>query len=198
MTMVDVAFALDGGSLPRDHDRVLAEAIERALPWWRSALPAAGVHRLRVSGGAQALLARRTRLVLRVPHERAQDTAAALQGSTLEVGDTPLRVGAGQVRELQPWGTLYAHVVAAGDGDETDFLRTVEAELQALGVAARTICGRAQRVDAGALHGYSLMLDGLSAEDALRVLDAGVGAHRRLGCGLFVPHKSAAAVGAPA
>jgi hypothetical protein len=42
--------------------------------------------------------------------------------------------------------------------------------------------------------GYSLMLDGLSPADSLRVLEAGLGRHRRLGCGLFVPHKSAAAV----
>jgi len=27
------------------------------------------------------------------------------------------------------------------------------------------------------------------------VLEHGLGAHRRLGCGMFVPHKSAAAVG---
>jgi hypothetical protein len=40
------------------------------------------------------------------------------------------------------------------------------------------------------------MLDGLSREGALRMLDCGLGGHRRLGCGVFVPHKSAAAVGA--
>jgi hypothetical protein len=42
------------------------------------------------------------------------------------------------------------------------------------------------------------MLDGLSPEHALTMLEAGVGGHRRLGCGLFDGHKSAAAVGAPA
>jgi hypothetical protein len=41
------------------------------------------------------------------------------------------------------------------------------------------------------------MLDGLSRSAALRVLEAGLGRHRRLGCGLFVPHRSAAAVGTP-
>ena len=57
--------------------------------------------------------------------------------------------------------------------------------------------GRVLAIETERLHGYSLMLDGLSAEGALRLLDAGLGPHRRLGCGLFVPHKSAAAVGAP-
>ncbi len=40
------------------------------------------------------------------------------------------------------------------------------------------------------------MLDGLSAGDSLRVQQHGLGAHRRLGCGVFVPHRSAAAVAA--
>jgi hypothetical protein len=38
------------------------------------------------------------------------------------------------------------------------------------------------------------MLDALSVDDARRVLDHGLGTHRSLGCGLFVPHRSAAAV----
>jgi hypothetical protein len=77
------------------------------------------------------------------------------------------------------------------------FLRAARAELDALGVPCRAICGRHQVTEAQALQGYSLMLDGLSAAGALCVLQAGLGRHRRLGCGIFVPHKSAAAVGTP-
>jgi hypothetical protein len=51
-------------------------------------------------------------------------------------------------------------------------------------------------VEAGTLRGYSLMLDGLTPAGALRMLEAGIGRHRRWGCGVFVPHKSAVAVGA--
>jgi len=54
-----------------------------------------------------------------------------------------------------------------------------------------------QRLEPGGLRGYSLMLDGLSAADSLRLQETGIGRHRRLGCGVFVPHKSAAAVGSP-
>jgi hypothetical protein len=39
------------------------------------------------------------------------------------------------------------------------------------------------------------MLHGLGAADSLAVQEAGLGAHRALGCGLFVPHKSVVAVG---
>ena len=43
---------------------------------------------------------------------------------------------------------------------------------------------------------FSMMLHGLGPEQSLRLQQRGLGPHRLLGCGLFVPHKSAAAVGA--
>jgi len=197
--IIDIAFAVEGDSLPREHRRELAAAIGRTLPWW-AALAGAGVHRLNVAAGAGplALLSNRTRLTLRVPRERAAD-AAALEGAALQVGPATLNVRAPQLRELRPYGTLYAHLVAADDGDEANemaFLDAVAAELSALGVNCRPICGRRQVVEGGALQGYSLMLDGLNAAGALRVLESGIGRHRRWGCGVFVPHKSAVAVGA--
>lgn len=195
--MIDLAFALPGGALPREHRRSLAEAVEQALPWL-SGVPGVGVHRLNVAAGSgpEALLSRHTRLTLRVPRSHAAD-ASALVGTELPVAGRRLRVGAMQARELRPHGTLYAYLVAADGDDEFDFLCTMQAELESLGVACRTICGRHQVTEAGALQGFSLMLDGLSAAGALRMLDAGLGRHRRLGCGLFVPHRSAAAVGTP-
>ena len=195
--MIDLAFAVAGEALPRDHRRALAAAIESALPCW-PALEQAGVHRLNVSagGGPQALLSNRTRLTLRVPRERASE-ALALEGAELQVGAASLKVGAPQARELRPYSTLYAHLVAAEEGaEEAEFLDGVAAELSSLGVAGRPICGRLQVVEAGTLRGYSLMLDGLTPAGALRILEAGVGRHRRWGCGIFVPHKSAVAVGA--
>ena len=195
--MIDLAFAVAGEALPRDHRRALAAAIESALPCW-PALEQAGVHRLNVSagGGPQALLSNRTRLTLRVPRERSSE-ALALEGAELQVGAASLQVGAPQARELRPYSTLYAHLVAAEEGaEEAEFLDGVAAELSALGVAGRPICGRLQVVEAGTLRGYSLMLDGLTPAGALRILEAGVGRHRRWGCGIFVPHKSAVAVGA--
>ncbi|MDP1646997.1 MAG: type I-MYXAN CRISPR-associated protein Cas6/Cmx6 [Rubrivivax sp.] len=193
--MIDIAYAVAGAALPRDHRRELATAIERVWPGWAD-IEGAGVHRLNVSagGGPLALLSNRTRLMLRLPRERVAQ-AAALEGSELQLGPCTLRVGAPQPRELRPYGTLYAHLVAADDADEAVFLQAVAAELSALGVSGRPICGRRQLVEAGELQGYSLMLDGLSPAGALRVLEAGVGRHRRWGCGIFVPHKSAVAVG---
>lgn len=195
--MVDVIYPLQGQSLPRDHRRALAEALERRLPWL--AEPGqAGVHRVNsVAGiGATALLSLRARLALRVRRERVRDLAP-LQGAVLDVGGFKLQVGeVAVIRELLPHTTLYAHLVTTADDDELAFLDSIEHELEALGVPCRRICGRRQVIDNDGVPvtGYSLMLDGLSPAGSLRVLESGLGRHRRLGCGLFVPHKSAAAV----
>ena len=214
--MVDLAFAVAGDSLPRDHRRQLAAAVLDALPWLADTA-GAGLHRLNISagGGPRALLSARTRLTLRVPPERLAD-AGRLAGAELALGEDRLRLGEAHARALLPWGTLYAHLVTLADGgsaeqdleqaqapdpggadDELTFLKAAEAQLAALGVRGRLICGRLQTLPDDGLQGYSLMLDGLSAADAMRLLEAGLGAHRLLGCGLFVPHKSAAAVGTP-
>lgn len=200
---IDMAFALQGHSLPREHRQALAGALLQALPWLRD-VPGAGVHRLNVSagGGSLALLSQRTRLTLRLPRAQA-DAALALVGCSLPVAGSPLHLGEAQARELLPWGTLYAHLVAAQAeaadeaADEAEFLQTVQAELAALGINGRAICGRHQATEGGTLQGFGLMLDGLSPADALHLMEAGLGPHRLWGCGVFVPHKSAAAVGTP-
>ena len=200
-TMVDLSFDLgfeaSGAALARDYRRVLSAALQRALPWLADT-PGAAVHRLNLpaGGGEQAPLSRRTRLTLRVPVERAAE-AEALAGLALEIGATALRLGRPRRRELLPFGTLYAHFVAFDGDDEVAFLTEVEQQLDALAVRARAICGRRHAIEGGALQGFSLMLDGLTPADALRVLERGLGPHRELGCGVFVPHKSAAAVGMP-
>lgn len=195
--MVDLAFAVEGRTVPAAYRVALSDAVLGCLPWLAD-LPAAGIHRLNLAHGAaaQGLLSGRTRLVLRLPRGRAAD-AAALERRTLVLEGHALRLGAAQPRELLPWGTLYAHLVATEHADERAFLAEVGAGLEGLGVACRVIAGRRHDWDAGAVQGYALMLDGLSAADAIRVQEAGIGAHRRLGCGVFVPHKSAAAVGTP-
>ena len=189
-TMVDVAFALRGETLPREHRQALAAALTDQLPWLAT-LPQAGVHRINVSAGAGplALLSGRSRLTLRVPREQAA-ALGALSGARLDLGASWVDLASPPLpRELLPYSTLYAHQVVAASDDEIRFLADVDAELQQLGVAGRRMCGRLQRLqgEASSLHAFSLMLDGLSSDDAVRLLEHGIGPHRLWGCGLFVP-----------
>jgi CRISPR-associated protein Cas6 len=194
---VDVAFALEGRSLPRDHAQALSDALAPHLPWL-AGHPTAGVHAVKVVPGSDpvAWLSQRARLLLRVPASR-EPALAALAGCTLGVGDSAVRLGPPKPHPLLPHGTLYAYFVAAAGDDEAAFMQTVDAQLDALGIACRTVCGKRQHRHSAAapLVGFSLMLHGLSPADSLTLQRVGLGPHRSLGCGLFVPHKSAAAVG---
>ena len=87
-TRVDLAFPVEGRSLPRDHRALLAAALAERLPWL-GVTQGSGVHRLNVvaGGGDQVLLSARTRLLLRVPREQAAEAVAALSGAVLRIGD---------------------------------------------------------------------------------------------------------------
>jgi CRISPR-associated protein Cas6 len=196
--MVDVAFPLSGTGLPRDHRHPLAQALERALPdlaGWAGA----GIHPVKVAAGAAdaALLPARARLLLRVPR-RCAVALGTLAGRELAVAGHRLRLGDPSPRELLAHGTLYAEFVLSESDDEAAFMSAVDAQLRDMGVQCRRVCGRRRLADGGGreLQGFSLMLYELSPADSLRVLDAGLGDGRRLGFGLFVPHRSAAAVAA--
>jgi len=195
---VDVAFALVGTSLARDHAQALSDALASHLPWL-AGHPTAGVHSVKLVQGSEpvAWLSHRARLLLRVPRS-CEAALAVLDGCTLGVSGHALRLGAPKSHSLLPHGTLYSYFVAAASDDEGAFMQGVAADLAALGIACRTVCGKHQQRGGAPTtqHGFSLMLHELSTVDSLTVLRVGLGPHRGLGCGLFVPHKSAAAVGA--
>lgn len=197
--MVDLVFPLAGRSVPHDFAPALSAALQHELPWLAQERQA-GIHPLRLAHGAaaspEALLSARTRLLMRLPRERVE-AASALAGRTLSLGGHDVVLGRPHVRELLPHATLYAYSVAAQGDDEVAFMQAIEGELQAMGVRTKTVCGKRQgrALDGGTLTTFSLMLHALSQVDSLRVQESGLGAYRLLGCGIFVPHKSAAAVG---
>jgi CRISPR-associated protein Cas6 len=167
------------------------------LPWLEDE-PLAGVHPIRgLTPCADGMIVGgRTRIVLRVPEGRAE-ACAALQGADLQL-PAPLHVGRASRRELLPYPVLHSRLVVTGSQDEADFLRDAMASLAALAIDCDTIVGRRGELrldDRQVVVGYSLMLYGLSEAGSLRAQEQGIGLHRKLGCGLFVPHKSIAAVG---
>lgn len=195
--MVDIAFPLIGRSLPLTYPQLLRDSLLQELPWLARE-PQAGVHPVKLAhgSGTQSLLSGRSRLSLRLPRSRL-DQAGRLSGRTLKVGDEPVRLGMPLVRELLAHATIYAHAVAAGSADEADFVLWVSAELDRLGLRAPWICGRrgSCQLDGQTLCTFSLMVHQLPVAGSLRLQREGLGGHRLLGCGIFVPHKNTAAVG---
>jgi len=187
---------LRGVRVPVDHGYALFRALAPLLPWLADEA-LAGIHPMHGadSGAGELILNHRTRLVLRVPAERANDTLA-IEGATLDVGGNALLVGKGKPRALPRHTPLYAHRVTTGSADEAGFTRDIMRLLDELGIETRFICGKRQTIstDAGSVAGYSLMLHGLPIEHAIRVQQVGIGSNRKLGCGIFIPHKSINAV----
>ena len=200
--IVDAVFAISCRNLPVDHAYALSQAIQGVLPWFAGE-PGAGLHTVHgaasASGwmrpeGEDALLqlSRRAKLALRLPRHRLDD-AAALLGRTLEVAGCPLRVDKLALRPLSRITTLFSRcVVLAEEGDEAAFLALATGELGALGIRPGTmLCGRVTPVatPARTYQTRSLMLAGLTPEQSLALQRQGLGAERKLGCGLFIPHK---------
>ena len=206
--IVDAVFAISCSSLPVDHAYALSQAIQAALPWF-AAEPGAGLHTIHgaASGSgwlrpegehAMLQLSRRSKLVLRMPRRRVDD-AAAMIGRTMQVANQSLRIDGLSVRPLSRMTTLFSRSVVLASvnddamDDETAFLAAVARELAALGIdTGSMLCGRITPVatPAGSLRTRSLMLADLAPEHALALQRQGLGAERRLGCGLFIPHKS--------
>ena len=200
--IVDAVFAISCRSLPVDHAWALSQAVQAALPWFADE-PDAGLHTIHGAASASGWmrpegpddliqLSRRAKLALRLPRERLQD-AAALSGRTLEVAGWPLGVEALSARPLSRITTLFARTVTFGGAEEeTDFLAAATTELGELGITATTmLCGRVTMLSTPArtYRTRSLMIAGLKPEHSLELQRRGLGGERKLGCGLFIPHK---------
>jgi CRISPR-associated protein Cas6 len=195
---VDMIFSIRGNRIPRDHGFVLWREVRACLPWLE-AEEHAGIHSIR---GAPAnddmlLLTQRTKLVLRLPQARVVD-AQRLHGRQLDLDGYVLQIGASRERPLVAFATLYSQLVCTGNDDELDFLRDITVQLERIDVACKFICGKRRALRAGQteVRGHSLMLYDLKLEQSTLLQQVGLGEHRKLGCGIFVPHKSIAAVAA--
>ena len=200
---VDMAFRLSGRWLPVDHACALRGAGVKGRPWLEDE-PGAGIHSIHGAesgngwerpgrgSGEMLPLSRRTRLLLRVPVGRAEETGALCE-RRLDIDGCEVVTGARRPRPLTPAGTVFArYVVDEEGGDEERFVERVASALEALSVPARKLlCGRSHRIESArtVLCARSLLIADLGPEESLTVQCRGIGPGRLLGCGLFVPHK---------
>jgi CRISPR-associated protein Cas6 len=201
--IVDAVFAITCRSLPVDHAYALSQAVQAALPWFAEE-PEAGLHTIHgaASGSgwmrpegprAELQLSHRAKLTLRLPSDRLRD-AGQLAGASLQVAGHALRVGALAVRPLSRITTLFSRgvVMKGQESEETQFLAAAGDALAALGIRPKEmLCGRITPLatPARTYRARSLMVAGLTLEQSLELQRRGLGAERKLGCGLFIPHK---------
>lgn len=189
MTAIDLSFDLHGDSLPADYPLKLWQALLQHVPELAENADVGVIPLRGPSSGGELLLPKRAKLALRLPLALL-DAAQILSEQELRIGSATLRLGRGKTREIQPYSTLHAHLVA-GPADEAEFMEMVHAALAALQVSSKLICGRHHTLDTEGkqISGFSLVMHDLKDEDSLRIQYTGMGGSRNLGCGIFVPYK---------
>ena len=204
---VDVRYRIRCPALPVDHARALCNSLLAVWPWLESD-ERAGIHTIHGAESGNGWirpdnpntylpLSRRTRLILRLPRSRLE-AAQELCDTTLQLGPDTLEVGEANLHPLQAHETVFARYIAVESEQEEEFLQQCATLLEEQNVSApRMLAGRLHTVADGKshLHCRSLMLDGLKPQASINLQEQGLGPHRLLGCGLFLPHKSIAAVG---
>ena len=197
--MIDLQFDLVGTTIPADNAQLLSDALLRLLPWLGED-GGTGIQHLKGaetnSGDATLNINRRTKLYVRVPKARV-DAMQQLVGQTLDLAGHALQVGNFKSRAFTPFANIYAHFVDTGSATEEQFVQDVMRELDGhFQIRCGFICGKRQTLQSasGPIHGYSLMLHDVPPHKSLQLQDEGMGRNRLLGCGIFIPHKSIAAV----
>lgn len=190
--VTDVQFDVKGTLLPIDHSYELFTELARLLTWFADE-PLGGVRAIHGAdtGHGELILNRRTKLMVRIASARVPELLT-LSGQTIHIGGNKLEIGAGKTRPLSRHTPLFAHCVATGSEDELDFTNDIIRMLDEMKIDSRFICGKRQaiRTQDGTVSGFSLMLHGLPVEHSFLVQQQGLGKYRKIGCGIFIPHKS--------
>jgi CRISPR-associated protein Cas6 len=197
--IVDVLFSIDCRSLPCDHAYALSTAVLQVLPWLADE-SLAGIHLIH---GAESgagwvrpedviVLSRRNKLTLRLPKERIKD-AEELVGKTLDISGNNLIIGKTSIRKLSKLKTIFSrYIVYSTCENEADFLKFISEELQKKSIEVNKIMpGKMHELKTPSeiLRCRSVMISDLTAMQSVQIQTEGIGEGRKLGCGIFLPHK---------
>ena len=200
--IVDINFKIKCTHLPLDHAHDLSSAIIAVLPWVAEDSQV-GIHLIhgaesgngwiRPSGPDDLIYpSRRTLFSIRTPKERIEDVKQ-LAGQTISVGDIPIEISKPSIRELSKITTIFArYILAEQIEDEDVFLQDMADLLAQKHIRPKKMMsGRAtlMRFPEGNRSARSLMIDGLEVTESVRLQQEGLGAGRKIGCGIFLPHK---------
>lgn len=211
---VDLIFPAMGSAIQREHGYGLYGAISRIVPWLHQEAAKeenAGIFPIRgqSAGDGTALLTDRSAVRIRVPAARLP-LLLPLAGKLLEVDGYRLRLGVPRVAALVPAAALSSSLVlikiAHAEGKDCItpdlFLASAKRKLSEMGIAAEPglqiyrdgpRAGQAKkrviRVREQTHVGYAMLVQGLTAEESIRLQEIGLGGRRVMGCGLFLPER---------
>ncbi len=209
---VDVSFPVAGKSLPWDHSYALFGALSRIQPLIHEDRFGVGVFPVNGRIGCRdrtLRLTKRSQLRFRVTSSFLSNLMS-FPSAVLELDGHQIRLGSPQIwplfagpRLFSPWVTI------KGATEPAAFLLRVGEELERLGVVGRygfvtprrggsrsggkgargPFVRRTRAIKGCDIVGFGVLVEGLSAEDSLRLMVNGLGGRRHFGGGLFLPAK---------
>lgn len=197
----DASFNIRAKILPIDHSFLLKRALLQQLPWLESA--GAGIFDISIADGNGWIQdpkggfyypSKRSKLVIRL-HKNHLNDATELLGKTLNLGEFSIKI----IKVLPPKllsdrPVLFAkNIVCNQDETEDEFLQRCFAQLSEMGISVKKMmAGLSHTIatDGDTIHTRSLMIADLSKRDSVHLQARGLGEHRLLGCGLFLPQKN--------
>ena len=206
--IADLSFKVEcRGGLAIDHAYALYQEISHTLLWFETAANIA-LHTLHGAASGNGwmrpyqdnellFLSKRTRLRLRLPKSRFED-AMVLTGQALKIGDCIVNIKRPTIRALSTQTSLFTRsLVSPNTLDENEFLHYAANLLGAQAIHPQRMMGGRQhtiKMPTGTLYARSLMIVDLSFEESIRLQQNGLGDKQKLGCGIFLAHKSIAAI----
>jgi len=203
--IIDLSFPIKCKSLPLNHAWHLSRELIAHLPWLETHKTAA-IHQIHVAESnngwmrpeddeEDALLypSRRTKLTLRIPIERLEETQS-LSGKQLAFDGAALTLGSPKKKLLTNSSVIFSrYVVDLNSSNEGDFLSNMAVEIykKTNFKVKKMLCGKSHTIKTPTsnLRTRHLMIADLDSESSIKLQQLGLGTNKLLGCGIFLPHK---------
>lgn len=203
--VIDLVFSIKCKTLPLNHAWALSREVLKHLPWIEND-PVAGIHQIHVAESnngwmrpdddeENALLypSRRTKMTLRIPLDKQQETEK-LCGITLDIDGHKLLIGSAKKKIFTNTSVISSrYILSNANESEDDFLLKAATELENKTnfKVKKMLCGKTHSVKTpnGELTTRSLMIADLDSETSIKIQQLGLGNNRELGCGLFLPQR---------
>ena len=208
--VADLVFKIDCKQITLDHAHDLSHALMKVLPWLVDE-DKAGVHMIHGAstgngwqrpeakdGESFIYLSHRSKMHLRMPKNRYEDVKALI-GKTISVAGNDITFGEYQIKPLTSLGTLFSrYILLLNNESEDQLIQRVADEMKSMGITLKkALCGTGGEfiLPEGKVHTASMMVADLDPEEAVILQQYGIGEGRKMGFGLFIPHKGIKPVG---
>jgi len=206
--IIDVAFSIDCKMLPLDHAHDLSIALGEVVPWLIDD-PECGIHQIYGAESGNGwfrpedpeneilVISKRQKMTVRIPRKKLDDLES-LVGAELDIAGHTVTVGKFKTKKLSDMPTVFARSVITQAGqDEDAFMQQAAGQLKEMGIRVRKMMAgkeRLIRTPDDVIATRALMLADMEQEHSVMLQEKGLGAGRKLGCGLFLPQKGITAV----